>query len=155
MVVIMFPRLASPVAKEGPADRVRRVLDDLGLREDHFLLGANGALALRGIREAARLDLFVSRTEYARLKADPRWIEFIDPRSPRLGTISDGWEISAFADWRWASYVVDVQWHLRHPEYVAGIPCCALNYILQWKRRAPGGAADVALIERYLVDGGS
>lgn len=153
----MYPNaIVSTVGAERAAAQIKGILGGLGFRENHHLLGGSGVLALRGIREARGLDVFVSRGEYARLLRDRRWIEVRDPRCLRLWTLEDGLEVNAFADWNSEGYVVDVQWHVRNPEYVRGVPCCALNYLLDRLQSGVSAkdAEDVALIERYLAGGG-
>lgn len=94
----MYPNMAiSPEETERVVASIRTTLGGFQLRENHYLLGGSAILALRGIREARDLDVFVSRAEYARLARDPRWIEVRDPWCPRLWALAkDGTEINAY-----------------------------------------------------------
>lgn len=138
------------------ASKIRSVIARLGLTDGEYVVGGSGVLALRGIRSARDVDLYVKERTFARL------FEAAAARPPapderQVTFVCGGVDVVAMTDWKWDGYPIALQEALRGPEYVDDVPCVPLNYLLVWKQYAgsrPKDSEDVQLIGRYLAGGG-
>lgn len=150
-------------------DHIVRLLRELNLPIEQYVIGGSGVLALRNLRPIRDLDLFVRPRLYRSLQGNGDWMEICqDPDDPirkddppYLERIVQGIHVNAFHDWKHRGFQVDVQYHLDNPEWISADnqmwPTVSLNHILQWKiaTARPKDKHDVQLIEAYLAGGGT
>ncbi|MBI4101191.1 hypothetical protein HY441_01805 [Candidatus Microgenomates bacterium] len=122
---------------------------EVGLPPDEYVLVAGGAMAARGLKETADIDLVVSPKTYQGLKARG-WQELRHGSSTYL--MHGVYEV--FMDWDSPDEAPNLEELLRISEIVDGVAVVSLQRVLQWKKRInrPKDQADIKKIEKYLAD---
>lgn len=121
---------------------------ELGLGPEDCVVVAGGAMAARGLKETADVDLVVSETVYEILK-QRGWIE--EDHDGMKMLIHDVYE--AFTDWDSPKGKPNITDVLADSEFIDGVAVASLPRVLAWKKRMnrPKDKADIEKIEVYLA----
>lgn len=136
------------------AEAIVEVVDTLGLstNRNEFAVFGGACLALRGIREARDLELFVAKRVANRLKSQGwRTESYSSGQNPHLLGRVIGIEVQVFSGWDCPGWQPDIRSYLHEPEIVLGLPCMPLDDLIEWKRETarPKDLRDLALVERW------
>ena len=151
--------------------RVTRILDELALPSNQYMINGSGAMLLQGISEEVRgrpigdLDIFCATRLWFDLYHKDFW-QLVTPNPedpdrrcdpPILRSFMYELEINVFSSWRWRTYGnFDVNGIIRNAILVDGrYPCAHLNFILAWKKevRRDKDITDIEVIERFKSRG--
>lgn len=150
--------------------RLLRVLEDLNLPEDQWILSGSGSLVMHGIerdRPMGDVDIFCATRLWFDLYHEglvgiiregsyaPWHVWTTDPDDPKrradppyLYKEIHGIEVNVFHSWRKRGVGdIDVAFWLANAEIIDGIPCVSLQFMLDWKEQI-GRAKDQTDIER-------
>lgn len=136
------------------AERITSVINELHLPVEEFVVFGGACLALRNIREARDVELFVTKNVIGSLVSGNSWesVFFAGRNHHLLGEV-EGVEVQLFDSWDNDIWQPDIERYLMNPDYVAGIPCIPLVDVREWKLKTarPKDLRDVALIDEYLA----
>jgi hypothetical protein len=154
----------------GEATRVMTILGQLALPPDQFVVAGSGSMVLRGIKREkpmGDLDLFVTTRLWLHLQAatgpgpyeplfhvlspTPGEPGQCDP--PWLRRTIEGLIVDVFHDYRYYGMPpIDTALWIKNAEYVGGVPCAKLEFLLDWKLRAgrDKDLSDIRLLRERL-----
>ena len=122
----------------------------LELPLDQYTVVGSGSLAVRGIREAADIDLVITPELYGTLKASG-WEEEHKVSSKREWVISYG-PFDASTSWSVEGYEPTAEELIASSDIIEGVNFVNLPSLLAWKKacRREKDLRDIELIETYL-----
>jgi hypothetical protein len=130
-----------------------------GAPRDQLLLFGSAPLAIRNLRHIGDLDIYTTPEFWADLESQ-RWWNVVTPRPDDpsfLERYIEGYRVTVFCDWTERTWSPNLDYYLKHPEWIEGWPFLDLVTILEWKRRRAvrdKDVGDIALIEEYLAQYG-
>jgi len=125
----------------------------LELPEGEFVLFGGSSLAIRSIRKAGDIDLFVTKDLFDKLFARG-WVKTSQQnRQPYLINDKGPLSMQAFHVWEGGSWLPSIDDYINYPEIVEGIPFMPLKELYKWKTvtRRPKDLVDIKLIDKYLL----
>ena len=123
-------------------------LNTLNLPKDQYVITSSASLAVRGIREAKDLDIFVSEKLWHKL-AEKYGISYSPLESIIIGNIEALWKSSNFVD----PEVASPEELLESKEMIQGYPYASLEVLRKLKAlgKREKDIRDVKLIDEYLA----
>lgn len=132
-------------------EQLLKVLRELGLPRDGYVIFGGACLAIRDLRATDDIDLFVSKEVYEELKGRG-WQERTDLwEQPWLQTEINGIIIEVYQHFEAEGWQPRFEHYLTEPEMVGGYRFMPLDELYEWKAfvRRPKDVADMKLIEQY------
>jgi hypothetical protein len=127
------------------------LVDDLRLSLGQYAIFGGGSLAIRGIRDAKDLDIFVTEKLFIELLSSG-WQRLSYPGgNSYLLHHHKGIAIQAFHRWVDHGWAPKIDEYINNPEIIDGLPFMSISELHEWKSVVdrPKDRKDVILIERY------
>ena len=135
------------------AAEIISTIKDLDFPAGEHVVFGGGCLALRDIREASDLDLFVTKEVFDKSLANNNWAcNSFNGRNPHLIGQLRGVEVQLFSEWdKDEAWQPDIRGYLERPEFVRGIACMPLAELLEWKGSIarPKDIRDIRLVNNW------
>ncbi len=131
--------------------RVAEIIGGLNLPEGHFVVFGGSTLAIRDIRNANDIDLFITNNLYQKLLKRGWRKSSKNIEKQYLINVVDGIEIQAYRTWQKEGWQPNFQEYLQKPEIIRGIPFMPLSEMYLWKvyTARQKDLDDVQLIDKY------
>lgn len=134
------------------AEHIIKVVEELGFPESEFAVFGGACLALRRIREARDLEVFVTDRVNDNLLCSEGWSQedFAGGNQHLVGMIL-GLEVQVFSRWDSEGWQPKINSYIKEPEFVLDIPCMPIDELTAWKRATarPKDLRDLDLIEEW------
>lgn len=133
------------------AEKIIDVIGELDFDKSEFAIFGGACLALRGIREARDIELFITES-VKRTLIDQGWTErTFDGRNPHIVGQVGCVDVELFSSWDGDGWQPAIDTYLEKPEIVRGLPCMPLDELLIWKRLTarPKDLRDIELVELW------
>jgi len=130
-------------------EKVVKIIKNLNLPKGHYVVFGGSTLAIRNLRDAQDIDLFITDKLYTELLQNGWRVSSSDSTKNYLLNYVEGIEIQAYKRWQKEGWQPNFKDYLKTPEVFKGIPLMPLAEMRKWKEYT---ARQKDLLDVKLID---